>query len=73
MVLNNCNLSIFFLQDWYTYQFNCLKALEKVTDKGNFIDLLLKHLGTSAIMDLIIKISTLLEGPPLRSNIFTVS
>ncbi|XP_050055161.1 serine/threonine-protein phosphatase 6 regulatory subunit 3 isoform X2 [Aphis gossypii] len=59
-------------QDWYTYQFNCLKALEKVTDKGNFIDLLLKHLDTSAIMDLIIKISTLLEGPPLRSNIFTL-
>ncbi|XP_025202577.1 serine/threonine-protein phosphatase 6 regulatory subunit 3 isoform X2 [Melanaphis sacchari] len=59
-------------QDWYTYQFNCLKALEKVSDKGNFIDLLLKHLDTSAIMDLIIKISTLLEGPPLRSNIFTL-
>lgn len=59
-------------QDWYTYQFNCLKALEKVTNKGNFIDLLLKHLDTSAIMDLIIKISTLLEGPPLRSNIFTL-
>ncbi|XP_060854654.1 serine/threonine-protein phosphatase 6 regulatory subunit 3 isoform X1 [Rhopalosiphum padi] len=59
-------------QDWYTYQFNCLKALEKVADKGNFIDLLLKHLDTSAIMDLIIKISTLLEGPPLRSNIFTL-
>ncbi|XP_025414075.1 serine/threonine-protein phosphatase 6 regulatory subunit 3 isoform X2 [Sipha flava] len=59
-------------QDWYTYQFNCLKALEKVTYKGNFIDLLLKHLDTSAIMDLIIKISTLLEGPPLRSNIFTL-
>jgi len=59
-------------QDWYTYQFNCLKSLEKVTNKGNFIDLLLKHLDTSAIMDLIIKISTLLEGPPLRSNIFTL-
>ncbi|VVC26842.1 SIT4 phosphatase-associated protein family [Cinara cedri] len=59
-------------QDWYTYQFNCLKTLEKITEKGNFIDLLLKHLDTSAIMDLIIKISTLLEGPPLRSNIFTL-
>ncbi|XP_050419591.1 serine/threonine-protein phosphatase 6 regulatory subunit 3 [Adelges cooleyi] len=59
-------------QDWYTYQFNCLKALEKVSDKGDFINLLLKHLDTSAIMDLIIKISTLLEGPPLRSNIFTL-
>ncbi|XP_050539705.1 serine/threonine-protein phosphatase 6 regulatory subunit 3-B [Daktulosphaira vitifoliae] len=59
-------------QDWYTYQFNCLKTLEKMSDKGNFIDLLLKHLDTSAIMDLIIKISTLLEGPPLRSNIFSL-
>lgn len=44
-----------------------------MSDKGNFIDLLLKHLDSSAIMDLIIKISTQLEGPPLRSNIFSVS
>ncbi|KAJ8945940.1 hypothetical protein NQ318_016768 [Aromia moschata] len=49
------------------------KKTEQVLDflkaKDTFITLLLKHLGTSAIMDLMLKLMTQVEGVEMRQNI----
>ncbi|KAK6627785.1 hypothetical protein RUM44_010264 [Polyplax serrata] len=47
-------------------QFTCLKVLEFLKLKEDSISLLLKHLGTSAIMDLILKLVTKIEGSDLN-------
>nr|CAD7441326.1 unnamed protein product [Timema bartmani] len=45
------------------------QVLEFLKSKENFGQLLLKHLGTSAIMDLIFKLVTQVEGTDMRQNI----
>lgn len=56
-------------QNWYSYQFTCLQVLEFLKSKGSCISLLLKHLGTSAIMDLALKLVTQVEGNEVKENI----
>lgn len=56
-------------QNWYSYQFTCLQVLEFLKSKENCISLLLKHLGTSAIMDLMLKLITHVEGVEMKQNI----
>ncbi|XP_049763166.1 serine/threonine-protein phosphatase 6 regulatory subunit 3 isoform X1 [Schistocerca cancellata] len=58
-------------QNWYSYQFTCLQVLEFLKSKENCVDLLLKHLGTSAIMDLVLKLITQIEGVQMKQNILT--
>ncbi|XP_014227511.1 serine/threonine-protein phosphatase 6 regulatory subunit 3 [Trichogramma pretiosum] len=58
-------------QDWFSYQFVCLQVLESLKNRKNCVDLLLQHLGTSAIMDLILILLTKIEGSEMRQNIFT--
>ncbi|XP_065210136.1 serine/threonine-protein phosphatase 6 regulatory subunit 3-B [Planococcus citri] len=53
-------------QNWYSYQYTCLQALEFLKAKEEFIELLLKHMGTSSIMDLMHNLVTLVEGPKLK-------
>jgi hypothetical protein len=60
-------------QNWYSYQFTCFQVLEFLKSKENCISLLLKHLGTSAIMDLMLKLITHVEGVEMRQNILNVS
>jgi len=68
------SLSFFPLsQNWYSYQFTCLQVLEFLKSKENCISLLLKHLGTSAIMDLMLKLITHVEGVEMKQNILNVS
>uniref|UniRef100_A0A1B6LIN9 Uncharacterized protein n=1 Tax=Graphocephala atropunctata TaxID=36148 RepID=A0A1B6LIN9_9HEMI len=56
-------------QNWYSYQFTCLQVLEFLKSKQTSISLLLKHLGTSAIMDLALKLVTQIEGIDMKQNI----
>ncbi|KAK2587988.1 hypothetical protein KPH14_004065 [Odynerus spinipes] len=56
-------------QNWYSYQFTCLQVLEFLKSRQNCVDLLLQHLETSAIMDLILKLVTQVEGSDMRQNI----
>ncbi|XP_043504075.1 serine/threonine-protein phosphatase 6 regulatory subunit 3 isoform X3 [Polistes fuscatus] len=56
-------------QNWYSYQFTCLQVIEFLQGQQNCVDLLLQHLETSAIMDLILKLVTQVEGGHLRQNI----
>ncbi|XP_050517799.1 serine/threonine-protein phosphatase 6 regulatory subunit 3 isoform X1 [Diabrotica virgifera virgifera] len=56
-------------QNWLSYQFTCLQVLDFLKAKDTFISLLLKHLGTSAIMDLMLKLMTQVEGVEMNQNI----
>lgn len=63
----------FFHQNWLSNQFTCLQVLDFLKAKDDFISLLLKHIGTSAIMDLTLKLMTQVEGVEMRQNILNVS
>ncbi|KAJ1523259.1 hypothetical protein ONE63_001138 [Megalurothrips usitatus] len=58
-------------QNWYLSQITCLKVLEFLQSKENCIPLLLSHLGTSAVMDFMLKLITQIEGPDIRQNLIT--
>ncbi|XP_063239903.1 serine/threonine-protein phosphatase 6 regulatory subunit 2 isoform X2 [Bacillus rossius redtenbacheri] len=45
------------------------QVLEFFKSKANFVSLLLKHLGTSAIMDATLKLITQVEGVDIRQNV----
>lgn len=60
-------------QQWISYQFTCLQAMEFLKDKENFISLLFKHLGTSAIMDLTLKLITEVGDANHRESLLDVS
>ena len=40
--------------------------------KDDFVDLLLQHIGTSAIMDLLLRLLTCVERPQLRQDVVNV-
>ncbi|XP_018320980.1 serine/threonine-protein phosphatase 6 regulatory subunit 3 isoform X2 [Agrilus planipennis] len=56
-------------QNWLSHQVTCLQVIYFLKKKENFIPLLLKHIGTSAIMDLTLKLMTQVKGTELRQNI----
>lgn len=41
--------------------------------KDDFVDLLLRHIGTSAVMDLLLRLLTCVERPQLRQDVVNVS
>ncbi|KAL1518299.1 hypothetical protein ABEB36_001941 [Hypothenemus hampei] len=56
-------------QNWVSYQLTCLQVLDFLKARESFLPLLMKHLGTSAIMDLMLKLMTQVEGVEMRQNI----
>ncbi|XP_066256596.1 serine/threonine-protein phosphatase 6 regulatory subunit 3 isoform X2 [Euwallacea similis] len=56
-------------QNWLSYQLTCLQVLDFLKARDTFLPLLMKHLGTSAIMDLMLKLMTQVEGVEMRQNI----
>ncbi|XP_046389497.1 serine/threonine-protein phosphatase 6 regulatory subunit 3-A isoform X2 [Ischnura elegans] len=56
-------------QNWYSYQLTCLQVLEFLKSREDFITLLLRHMGTSAIMDLMFKLFTSVEGDEIKLNL----
>lgn len=59
-------------QNWYSYQYTCLQVIEYIKSKPKFTELLLTHLGTSAVMDLLLRLITCVEGNENKQNILTV-
>lgn len=53
-------------QSWYSYQVNCPQVMEYLKGRGDFIDRLLTHIGTSAIMDLLCALTSNIEVPECR-------
>ncbi|XP_014214498.1 serine/threonine-protein phosphatase 6 regulatory subunit 3 [Copidosoma floridanum] len=56
-------------QNWISHQFVCLQVLESLKSRKNCVDLLLQHIQTSAIMDLILILLTKIEGDEMRQNV----
>ncbi|CAG9856182.1 unnamed protein product [Phyllotreta striolata] len=56
-------------QNWLSYQFTCLQVIDFLKAKDTFISLLLKHIGISAVMDLMLKLMTQVEGVEMNQNI----
>jgi hypothetical protein len=50
----------------------CLQLVSFLHKKDDFVDLLLRHIGTSAIMDLLLRLLTCVERPQLRQDVFNV-
>ena len=61
------------MQNWYSYQYTCLQIIEFIKSKPRFTELLMTHLGTSAIMDLLLRLITMVEGTENKQNILSVS
>jgi len=58
-------------QNWYSYQYTCLQVIEYIKVKEGFTGLLLTHIGTSAVMDLLLRLITCVEGTENKQNILT--
>ena len=61
------------VQNWYSYQYTCLQVIEYIKVKEGFTGLLLTHIATSAVMDLLLRLITCVEGTENKQNILTVS
>ena len=72
----NCDLTVVFarlVQNWYSYQYTCLQVIEYIKVKQGFTGLLLTHIATSAVMDLLLRLITCVEGTENKQNILTVN
>uniref|UniRef100_A0A4X2KZA6 Protein phosphatase 6 regulatory subunit 1 n=1 Tax=Vombatus ursinus TaxID=29139 RepID=A0A4X2KZA6_VOMUR len=49
------------------------QVMSFLRNKADFVPLLLHHIGTSAIMDLLLRLLTCVEQPPLRREVLDVS
>lgn len=56
-------------QNWYSYQFTCLQVINYIKSKPGFVPLLLRHVHTSAVMDLLLRLITCVEGVELKENV----
>ena len=59
-------------QNWYSYQFTCLQVFEFLKKK-DFVAHILKHLATSAISDLLLRLITCVEGTNIKQGLLDVS
>lgn len=46
--------------------------LEYLKSKEDFVNAIVKHLGTSAVMDLLLRLITSVESPQLRQDLLEV-
>merc|ERR1719234_1805618 len=58
-------------QNWYSDQYTCLQVIEYIKVKQGFTGLLLTHIATSAVMDLLLRLITCVEGTENKQNILT--
>jgi hypothetical protein len=50
-----------------------LQIVEFLRKREDFVDLMIKHIGTSAIMDLLLRMLTCVEPQQLRQDVLNVS
>lgn len=58
-------------QNWLSNQVTCIQVIDFLKAKDNFVQLLLNHISTSAIMDLTLKLMT--QVVEVRQNILNVN
>jgi len=54
-------------QDYFAYQYTCFQVVEYMKNKPNFLGLLLKHIHTSAILDLLLRFIKCVEGKDAKA------
>ena len=52
---------------------NISQTFEHIKKKEDYLGLILKHLGTSAVMDMLLRLVTCIEAPSLKARVLTVS
>lgn len=55
-------------QNWYDHQFICVQVIDFLKKK-DFVNLALRHIGTSAITDLVLRLITCIENGDIRTGI----
>ena len=60
------------LQNWYDHQFICVKIVDFLKKK-EFVKSALRHIGTSAITDLVLRLITCMENGDIRTGILEVN
>lgn len=58
-------------QNWYDHQFICVQVIDFLKKK-DFVNLALRHIGTSAITDLVLRLITCIENGDIRTGILEV-
>lgn len=56
-------------QNWYSYQFTCFQVLDFLKSKGDFVETAVSHIGTSAIMDLLLRLICNVEEDEIRQSL----
>ena len=62
----------YLIQNWYNYQRTCIQVFEFLKKK-EFVDDILRHIGTSAIPDLVLRLITCVEGTDIKQTLLDVS
>ena len=65
-------ICIILLQNWYDHQFICVKIVDFLKKK-EFVKSALRHIGTSAITDLVLRLITCMENGDIRTGILEVN
>ncbi len=65
-------LKTLHFQNWYSYQFAVVQVLEFLKKKKLVSDLL-RHIGTSAISDLLLRLINGIEGNDIKQGLLDVS
>ena len=66
--LNVLLLKIPLLQNWYEHQYGCVQVIDYLKKK-EFVNLALKHIGTSAITDLVLRLITCMDNGEIRTGV----
>ena len=64
-------MTTILLQNWYDHQYICVKVID-FFKKKDFVGLALRHIGTSAITDLVLRLITCIENGEIRTTILEV-
>ena len=61
----------FFFQNWYDYQYVCVQVIDFLKKK-DFVQHALKHIGTSAITDLVLRLMQCVDSGEIKHGILEV-
>ena len=65
------NFFIAFFQNWYDYQYVCVQVIDFLKKK-DFVQHALKHIGTSAITDLVLRLMQCVDSGEIKHGILEV-